>query len=291
MKETILLTGATGFLGSHLLELLISNKNKVVILKRLTSNTTRIDHLLSNVVSYNIDETDIEDVFKEESISSIIHTACTYGRNKESLAEIVNNNVKFGLKLLEEGIKYNVKTFINTDSLLPKNVNSYSLSKSQFYEWLKMNSGNIQVINLKIEHMYGPKDDKNKFIYWLINEMIHGTNTIDLTSGTQKRDFIYIEDVVSAFNLVLKKKSELSSLNEFDVGTGNFCEVKKFVLLIAERLEKKYNKEIISRLNFGAISYRQSDIMTPDLDNSKLINLGWKYCFGIEEGIRKIIKE
>jgi nucleoside-diphosphate-sugar epimerase len=54
-KETILLTGATGFLGSYLLESFISLNFNVIILKRSTSSTLRINHLLNNVTYYNVD--------------------------------------------------------------------------------------------------------------------------------------------------------------------------------------------------------------------------------------------
>lgn len=53
--KTILLTGATGFLGSHLLEALLKQHYNVVILKRSTSNAWRIQHLLDQVISYDVD--------------------------------------------------------------------------------------------------------------------------------------------------------------------------------------------------------------------------------------------
>lgn len=56
-----------------------------------------------------------------------------------------------------------------------------------------------KMINIKIEHMYGALDDENKFIYWLINKLKQNVEKIDLTSGVQKRDFIYIDDIVSAY--------------------------------------------------------------------------------------------
>ena len=62
--ETILLTGANGFLGSYLLESFLENGYKVVILIRTDSNTWRIKNLLGNIVSYNLDNHPIENVFE-----------------------------------------------------------------------------------------------------------------------------------------------------------------------------------------------------------------------------------
>jgi CDP-paratose synthetase len=290
-KETILLTGATGFLGSYLLENFISEYFNVIILKRSTSSTLRINHLLKEVKSYDIDLlSSLDSIFIQNKIDIIVHTACSYGRTNESLKEMINVNLVFGITLIELGIKYKVKTFVNTDSLLPRNVNSYSLSKAQLTDWLKIKSSAIQVINFKIEHMYGPKDDSKKFLPWLINEMQSGTEYINLTSGIQKRDFIYIDDVVDAYNLIIYKRGEIDSWNEFDIGTNSFINVKDFVIQTAIELEKIHNIKIIPRLQFGVINYRESDIMIPQLDNSKLINLGWIPKTSLKEGLKKILK-
>lgn len=286
----ILLTGATGFLGSHLLESFVSQGFEVVILKRSTSNTWRINHLLNKIKSYNIDQVSVENVFKEVSPTVIVHTACSYGRSNESFVDIVNSNLIFGLNLLEEAIKNNVKTFMNTDSLLPRTLNDYSLSKAQFRDWLYQRSKDIQVVNFKIEHMYGIKDDTKKFLSWLIKEMINGKGDINLTSGIQKRDFIYIDDVVKAFDIVISKKDDLPSWSEYDIGTNKFTYVKDFVLIVAKELGNLNKIEILPRLKFGTIPYREADIMIPELDNSKLLELGWSPETEVYSGIIKTIK-
>ena len=112
-----------------------------------------------------------------------------------------------------------------------------------------------------------------------------------MTSGIQKRDFIYIDDVVAAFNIVLKEREHLSNWNQFDVGTNVFTEVKKFVLKVAAELERRNDSLIVPRLKFGEIDYRFRDVMLPMLDNSKLLDLGWKCNFTIKEGIKKILKK
>jgi CDP-paratose synthetase len=289
-KKTILLTGATGFLGSYLLESFIALNFNVIILKRSTSSTIRINHLLNNIIYYNVDLlSSLDDVFVQNKIDIIVHTACSYGRSNESLKEIINTNLIFGINLMELGIKFKVQTFINTGSLLPRNINSYSLSKAQLTDWLKINSSKIQVINLKIEHMYGPKDDNKKFLPWLINEMQNGTENINLTSGIQKRDFIYVDDVVAAYNLIINNCEKLGNWNEFDIGTNSFVNVKDFVIQIAKELENSHNIKIIQRLKFGVINYREGDIMIPQLNNSKLLNLGWVPKTSLKEGIKKLL--
>ena len=291
MKTKILLTGASGFLGSHLLKNFILNKFEVIILKRSSSNLWRINDLSKTYTAYDIDQVSIFEVFEKEKPNIIIHTACSYGRSNQKITDVVTTNLFFGLEVFEAALKYKSKVFINTDSLLPRNINNYSLSKAQFTDWLKKDDHDINIVNLKIEHMYGPMDDKSKFLGWLINKMLTKTKeSIDLTTGTQKRDFIFINDIVEVFNLVINNQKNLDAFTEYEVGTGNFISVKEFITKIAKQIEDEKNVVILSRLNFGAIPYRNGEIMTPILDNTKLRKLGWIPKYNIEQGIKETLK-
>ena len=287
----ILLTGASGFLGSHLLNSFLLNNHEVVVLKRSTSNLWRIENFKQNFVSYNIDEITVDEVFKKEKPEIIVHTACSYGRKNESIVDLIKTNLIFSLEVFESAIKAKSQTFINSDSLLPKNINNYSLSKAQFSDWMKKYSNSINIINLKIEHMYGPKDDDTKFLGWLIKNMISSSQEeIKLTSGIQKRDFIFIDDIVDAFNLIIRNKVDFKAWNELDIGTGNFIQVREFVRKIALQIEGTNKKEVLNRLEFGEIPYREGEIMEPILDNSKIKKLGWLPKYNIEDGIKETLK-
>ncbi|MBE0472554.1 MAG: NAD-dependent epimerase/dehydratase family protein, partial [Methyloprofundus sp.] len=234
-KPTVLLTGANGFLGSHLLEALIKQGYQVVVLKRSTSNLWRIEHLAGQYKSYDVDSQPLEQAFEEQRIYCVIHTACHYGRNGDPVSQIVESNLMFGLRVLDACLKFEVETFINTDTFFNnKNFNqkylgAYTLSKKQFVEWLQLTSERIQVVNLKLQHIYGPKDEGNKFIPWIVLQLKQNVDSVKLTSGQQKRDFIFIDDVVSAYLIILERKSLLANFSEYDVGTGKKQTLKSFV--------------------------------------------------------------
>nr|WED68340.1 NAD-dependent epimerase/dehydratase family protein [Pectobacterium colocasium] len=95
--EHIVLSGATGFLGSHILNALIKQGYFVTILKRTTSDTWRIKHLLDVIDIINVDACSIDDAFENKRISTVIHTACDYGRNGQSISDVVKTNLLFGL--------------------------------------------------------------------------------------------------------------------------------------------------------------------------------------------------
>jgi CDP-paratose synthetase len=286
----ILLTGATGFLGSHLLEALLEKGCKVIILKRSTSNPWRILHLLDQVSSYDIDKQPLELTFEQQNIDVVIHAAGQYGRDGCSISKIIEANVIFGVNLMDACLKHNVKTFINTDTMLLPYLNNYSLSKKQFVEWLKQHSNRIQVVNLRLDHMYGVKDDDNKFVAWILSQLKENTPKIKLTPGDQKRDFIYIDDVVSAFMIALDKRRGLPQFSEFDVGTGRLVTVRKFVERMAFHC-KKLNPKLQTKLLFGAVPYRKGEAMSVDVDTTGLNKIGWKSEIKLDEGLNKIIKE
>ena len=289
-RVKIVLTGATGFLGSFLLKNLVKENYDVVVLKRSFSNIYRIKNLLPKIRYYDLDKVSIEQVFLENEVDTVIHCAVNYGRGKESVFKVVETNLFFSLKLLETALLYNVTTFFNTDTLLPCGVSTYALSKSQFVEWLKIfaNSKQIQVINLKLEHMYGLNDGDTKFVNWIISELLQNKKEVCLTKGEQKRDFIYIDDVVAAYMLLLKRKNEFSDYAEFDVCTGSKITIKKFVQKIYSKIKKQ--RDIDTYLNFGAIPYRKGEIMEINEDTSKLFSLGWKPMVSLDAGVNKIIR-
>lgn len=293
----VLLTGATGFLGSHLLKALVSKGYEVVVLKRSTSDMWRLKGFENTFKSYDIDRVPLQTAFEEQPIDIVIHTACAYGKKGESMQEILETNLMFGIKLLNTSISFNSKSFFNTGTffnigaLSYKYLNYYALSKKQFEEWLQVASDKIQVINLKLEHMFGEQDGNDKFTTWILNELKQEKPTIPLTAGTQKRDFIYIDDVVSAYLTCLEQVPQLKNFNDIEVGTGVLTPVKTFVTLVKSTLEKLKGSPIETQLNFGALPYREGEIMEPQVDNSVLCSLGWQPKRTLEENIERFVKK
>lgn len=289
--STVVITGTTGFLGSHLAKKFLQEGYEVIGLHRSQSNFWRFSEEKEKIVWFNIEGTSLDDIFKSREIDTVFHTACSYGRDGAGIKDLFESNFQFGIEVLQASINSGVKTFINSDTLLPKNVNPYSLSKSLFVEALEFFSSSIQVVNIKLEHMYGPLDDKTKFVPWLISTLISGEGEVLLTSGIQKRDFIYIDDVVSGFYQAFLKKEELSGFSNFDLCSGKFIKVRDFVELLARRIEEKFGKDVSKKMVFGAKEYRNNDIMAPQLFGRNLSEIGWKPEISLERGIDNIFKE
>jgi nucleoside-diphosphate-sugar epimerase len=134
--------------------------------------------------------------------------------------------------------------------------------------------------------MFGPKDDGSKFIPFVISQLKENVEEIKLTEGKQLRDFIYIDDVVSAYLCSIEKVQFLGSFTQFDVSTGTLITVKDFLLKLKRVYETVFG-QTESKLNFGAIPYRPNEMMNVAVNNKSLIDLGWKPIYSIDEGIKK----
>lgn len=284
----ILLTGATGFLGSHLAKALHSEGHELIILKRRTSSLRRLEHIIRDVVLFDLEELDSSVLFKSHgTVNAVIHSATCYGRSGESAEQIFEANSRFPLALLEAASTSGTSIFINSDTSLDKYLNAYSLSKKQFAEWGKYFSDryDIRFVNLRLEHFYGPGDDESKFTTHVIRSCIGNASELKLTLGEQKRDFIYIDDAVSAYATVLAKKDDfLNQFIELDVGSGNAVTIREFVETV-HRMTGSGTK-----LDFGAVPYREGEVMFAQADTSSLRKLGWKASHSLEQGLKLTIE-
>ena len=282
----ILLSGASGFLGSNLAKNLC-NHYRLIALARSNSNLAKISHLPIKI--YNIDEVNLETIFTKHRPQIIIHTAVCYGRNGELLSHLAQTNLIFSLQLLELAVQFGVKIFINTDTLQHDNLSNYTISKKTLRSYLPHFSDDLNLINCRIEHIYGIGDGKNKFITNLLNAFRANTPRIPLTHGKQMRDFVHIDDVVSAYKIILDSamKNPKITLQSYDIGSGEFVSVREFVeALLAEC--KKY-RNISTMLDFGAIPYNDIGEISENL--TPLIKLGFKAKYPYRLGITILVKD
>lgn len=286
-KPKILLTGASGFLGSYVLENLVNNSYPVTVLKRSSSDLARIKHLVPFAKFYDIDKVKIDNTFDNENIDIIIHTACCYGRQNESDQNIFDTNVLFGKELLETAIRNKVKLFINTGTFLARDINTYSLTKNKFSEWLKTKSNEIKIINIKPDYIFGPKDDETKFLPWLLAQFENNVKRIPLTDGSQYRDFIYIDDVVSAYMILISKFSCLPNYTDIELGTGTSVSLRSFIQLVHKIYNSKFSTTSI--LGFGDLESRPFEQKEIYVDIHVLKKLGWKKKNSLKESLEKII--
>lgn len=290
----MLLTGATGFLGSRLLRALLSVGIRVIVVKRSWSDTWRISEILSRALVYDLDRVDLQEIFAQHTPDFIVHAATCYGRNGESPEEIEEANYCFPLALLQLGKRYrvdtvfNFDTFFNSKTELPDGLGVYVLSKKRFVasarKWAEESPSRF--VNMRLEHIYGPNDDEKKFIPFLVRSLLENRAVLDLTAGEQQRDFIYVDDVAAALIVLLGRSGELAEpYIEVGIGTGQTCTLRHLVdvarIISASATETR----------FGSLPYRQDEIMFSRADTSLLKALGWVPQVALDEGVKRTVDE
>jgi len=286
----ILITGGNGFLGSNLVNK-ISKKNYILhLLVREKSNLSRLN-LNKKIKFFKLQKKNLENIFKKNKFDLIIHCATNYGTEEDNSSNTIYPNLLLPLQLLDLAKKYSVKSFINTDTILNKNISSYTLSKNQFVDWLKLFSKFLNCYNVKLEHFYGPKDNNNKFVINNIQRLLRYEDEIEFTKGFQKRDFVYISDVVNALEKIILFALKNNKINSshfkyktFEVGTGRQISIKSFIFLIAKLIGNNR-----TRLEFGKLPFRKNEIMNVKVDLKNIQKLGWKSRIKLEHGLIKTI--
>lgn len=299
-KSSILLTGATGFLGSHILDKLVENGYNVAILKRSWSDTWRIDCLIDQIKIFNLDLISLEEIFQSIKPEYVIHLATLYSKfdSGADMDNMYKSNVSFPADLLEIGAKYGLKGFINTGTFFEydctqqpinennpiKPFNLYAQTKLDFELILKSYSEKMNINTFRIFSPYGERDN-NKLIPMLIQKAL-SKQTIQLSDGMQKLDFIYALDVADAYIGALKVmllKENLSSYNVYNLGSGIPISVREVVSVVEQNLGEHVD------VVWGDPSTVDIPIAYADLSKIKK-ELSWFPSYSIHQGMANTIE-
>lgn len=289
----ILLTGATGFLGSALAHHWSKCGYELWLPMRPTSRNDRISGLLDVAHVMPVTSTqDITALISHARPEVVVHTACAYGRSGEKPIDLLDANFRFGALLLQALIDSSHRakqpvTFINTGSVLAPDVSMYALSKHQFSMWgdalAKQAEDKLRFIDVKLQQMYGCGDDRSKFIMNVIEACRLDELHLALTKGEQRRDLIHIDDVVSAFDCILGQRHLFAASEQIEVGSGEAVTMRSFVELV------KTLAGAATSLDFGAVPYRAHEAMLSVADTTRLRSLGWQPKVTLENGLRQIL--
>jgi len=289
-KKIVVLTGATGFVGGHLLKELIRNNYFVIGVTRENRGGVSLKEVPS--CSW-VRPSELRNLIAEKKIYAAINMATNYGRGAK-LEEIIADNVLFPLEVFSRCSERGCSLFLTTDTFFGKPIFDYQYmrpyiqSKNDLVGWLKLFNGiypDASVFNLRLEHVYGVGDRAGKFIPDLIRDLEDNKKVIPMTSGEQMRDFVNVEDVVSAYMKILTLGNNNSrGLSEYEIGTGIAVPVKFLACTLRDLIGSK------SQFNFGGLPQRKGEIMVSKCSSVFSDDFEWRHNINLEIGLRKLLR-
>ena len=285
----ILLTGGTGFLGAALAAHWCVGGHDVHLLVRSGSSLHRllpVRHAITLHVMQDAD--DAQRLAEHVGPDVIVHTACCYGRAGEAPRAVFAANYALGVALLQSlETAGTPAAFINTGSVLEPNVSLYALSKHQFSAWgaqvAALARHPLTFVDVRLQHMFGPGDDGSKFTTHVLRSCAANVPALALTAGEQQRDFVFIDDVVGAYDRILAALPTLARFETIDVGSGEAPSIRTFVETARDVTGSH------TRLDFGAVPYRVNEAMRCVADTTRLRALGWQPAFDLRSGLETTV--
>ncbi len=299
MKNVVLVTGAAGFIGSHICDLLVKKNYKVIGVDNLKQGDKR--NLNKKIIFENIDLNNaksVEYVLEKYHPSQIIHHAS----NLVSVALSVKHpekaykDVAMTINLLNIASNYDLKHFIFASSANvygnPKELpiketfilqpeSPYGLAKEAIEKFIEYyyNKTGITYTIFRYFNVYGERQSNSTAAIPSFIDSFLKDKPITIKEGRQTRDFIYVKDVAYANYLALEKKP----VGIFNIGSGKTNSINNLVKALSKLTGKKCKLIVIAK-------------SSEDLDKSqasikKAIKvLRWKPSTKINEGLENTIK-
>ena len=266
----ILITGSSGFVGSQLVEKL-SKKHQIIHYDLLQKQNVLDEKLLSN---------------KMKGVDLVIHLAAFISATEswQKPEEYITNNALGTLSVVRCAIKSRVKKiiFFSSAAVKAKPLTPYAVSKISAEEIIKLYSDQIDSIIVRPENIYGlgQKANYGYVIHNFINSIKSGISIDIFGTGSQTRDFIYIDDVTHVVEQLIKTNVKSGII--ISLGTGKETRVNDLAALVMKVMNKKTDiKFLEKRLEpIGSVA---------DIKILKSLGINYKKFTPLSLGIKKLL--
>ena len=302
----LLITGGLGFVGSHLVDSLVKKNHKIMILTKTLSKKKNIKKSAKKIQIEKIDLTNFQQlgkIIEKFKPNVIIHLAgnASHSKSFENPLKDIDSNAKTTLFMLEKIRKLNTQckfilgsTFIviGKPKKLPVNENTpcnpttiYGTNRlsSEYFCKIYHEVYGLHTNIFRITNSYGPREQiipKKNAVNFLIYKSFKKEEISIYNQGKFFRDFIYIDDVISGINIILKKGK---SGELYWISSGKKTWFYEFgdVLVKTTGCKVKYSET--------PVYTKKVDVGNFVVSNSKLRKLGWSPKISVDVGIRKTL--
>lgn len=301
----ILVTGAAGFIGSRVTKMFLGSGYALALIISSRSDISRIRSVIKKVKTYSVDLKDtrkVKKIIADFTPDAIVHFAGYYAveHNVRDIALLVNNNVLATNNLLDAARTSGVRIFVNTSSFFVYRQSSFPLSEESttrpfnLYALTKIQGEELcsfyaqryglPCVTLRLFSPYGPADYPHRLLPYMIVNLIKNKK-LNLTRGTQKRDFIHIDDIARAYVCVLRNHRLSPTHEVFNIGTGKATSIRE---LYAKLHEITGNHQIPV---WGSQPERSNELMVMHADATKARKvLKWRHSVSLDEGLMQLVK-
>jgi nucleoside-diphosphate-sugar epimerase len=296
----VLVTGANGFIGSHVVRLLLERGYETVAGIGPTADAWRLADVLDAIETLPLDlESNGIDASARElrGTTAIVHLAARGVNPAEDDAEgIVRANIGGTLRLLELARELGAERFVHCGScfeygtgallredspLRPVAVYGASKAGATLLAHAFGRTHGLPVVALRPFTAYGPFEGRHRLVPSTIVSALRGA-PIDLTGGEQTRDFVFVGDIAEAFVVAVEAN---------DVGgeTFNLCSgTETTVRELAQRTVDLTGTS--AELRFGALPYRDDELWTLSGDPRRSTErLGWTARTSLQDGLEQTV--
>ena len=301
----ILITGGAGFIGSHLVEGLLSNENEILIFDNCLTGKKENLEFTGNYKFINDDfgsESSLEKIEKfDPDICFHLAAQSSVVVSVENPALDFEHNILQPIKLIQILLRSNCKKLVFTSSggtifgepsVIPtaeedyadEPESPYGVAKKRLNELIKImtKNTNLKYSILNLSNVYGPRQDPHGeagVVSIFANKYLNDEQPTIFGDGEQTRDYIFVKDVVSA----LIKASMIDENHFLNIGTG----VETSVNDLVNSMKIQFNSEI----NPIYKPAREGELNRSVLNNSKAKKeLDWKPEYNLDEGMKQVFK-
>lgn len=295
----ILLTGATGFIGSHIACSLVNGGHRLLVLKRKKSLLFRCSSIISQLEILNLEDSEWEEKTIDFSPEIILHAAWIgVAASERDDYESQEKNISFVNSLLKVAEKCSVKKIIGlgsqaeygfTDSILteemvPNPINAYGKIKLRVLDMIRnfAQEREITWYWFRIFSVFGSDQPRG----WLIPDLVYDLlfsqqRHKDLTLGKQIYSYLDVSDLAQAIFQSVEKEG---SSGIYNITSRYKISIHDLVIMIKDRIDKDYE------LSFGALPYRKNQPMFVVGSSEKFIKIFSEFeCSSIEKRLPEII--